>query len=246
VRHERPSEGVHLLVLDDPQRRNALGAELLAGLTNAIEALAADPGVRAVVITGEGSAFCAGADLGAMFGQERPVAELRADLREYYAGFLRILDLPMPVIAAVNGPAIGAGLNLAMVCDMRFGGPAAKLGATFSRIGLHPGGGCTYFLTRELGPGRALRLLLAGRTLDSQAALAAGLLDELHTDPLAAALQAAQEIAAMDPSLARDIKRAVEIASTGDLQATVEFEAWAQAASAARPAIREWAARFTR
>jgi enoyl-CoA hydratase len=198
-----------------------------------------DGDARAVVVAGAGSAFCAGADLEAVFGDshEQPVGEMRDRLKRYYSSFLRILELRAPVIAAVQGPAVGAGLNLALACDIRLAGPGASFAATFSRLGLHPGGGCTWFLVKALGPQRALRLLLDGGTLDAEHAAAAGLADELVDDPLSSALALAHDIAAKDPALVRDIKRAVRLAHTESLEPSLEFESWAQAASARNPAL---------
>jgi enoyl-CoA hydratase len=176
----------------------------------------------------------------------RPVGELRDQLHSYYRSFLGILELKIPTIAAVQGPAIGAGLNLALVCDLCFVGPQARLGATFSRIGLHPGGGCTYFLTRAVGRQRALSILLEGRTLDAETAISYGLALELVDDPVARALEVASELATRDAGTLADIKRAVALAESDGFAATVEFEAWAQAASAKKPAIQETVERFRR
>jgi enoyl-CoA hydratase len=212
-----------------------------------VAAVAADDAARVMVVTGEGSSFCAGADLPAVFGDVgRPVGELRDQLHSYYRSFLGILDLKIPTIAAVQGPAIGAGLNLALVCDLCFVGPRARLGATFSRIGLHPGGGCTYFLTRAAGRQRALSILLEGRTLDAATAVSYGLALEVVDDPVARALEVASELATRDGGTLADIKRAVALAETDGFAATVEFEAWAQAASAKKPAIQETVKRFRR
>jgi enoyl-CoA hydratase len=144
----------------------------------------------------------------------------------------------------VQGPAIGAGLNLALVCDLCFVGPGARLGATFSRIGLHPGGGCTYFLTRAVGRQRALSILLEGQTLDAETAVSYGLALELVDDPRARALEVAELLASRDPGTLRDIKRAVGLAESDGYGATAEYEAWAQAASAKKPEIRQTVDRF--
>jgi enoyl-CoA hydratase len=172
------------------------------------------------------------------------VAETRTHLHAVYDSFLRIRALPVPTVAAVHGAAIGAGLNLAMACDVRIAGPKASFGATFTRIGLHPGGGCTAFLVDALGPQRALALLLDGGSLDGPAAVAAGLAAELADDPVARARELVDRWAALDPELVRDIKTAVRIAARGDFAATLEFESWAQASSATKPAIQEVVARF--
>lgn len=246
TRLESPSEGVRLLTLTDPERRNAMGAEMGAELLAHAHSLRGDRDVRVLVVTGEGTAFCAGADLPALFGDpDRPVTDTHEDLQSYYRAFLAVRDLPFPTIAAVNGPAVGAGLNLAMACDIRLAGPDAAFGATFARIGLHPGGGCTWFLVQALGGSRALRTLLLGDTLDAQRAVDWGLADGPEEDCVAAALDMAGRIARVEPRLARHIKKAVGIAvATDDLSAVLEYESWAQAASASSPVLQEWVARF--
>jgi enoyl-CoA hydratase len=238
--------GVRLVTLTDPERRNAMGDAMGAELIAACEAVRADGEARAVVVTGEGSAFCAGADLPALFGEiDRPIAETHARLQAYYRAFLAVRELPLPTVAAVNGPAVGAGLNLALACDVRIAAPSASFGATFTRIGLHPGGGCTWFLVQALGPSRALRTLLLGEPIDAAQAVAWGLAEGPEPDCVVAALELADRFAAIDPRLARHVKRAVGIATeTGDLGATMEYETWAQAASASSPALRDWVARF--
>ncbi|NKQ51666.1 enoyl-CoA hydratase [Amycolatopsis sp. K13G38] len=234
---ERPG-GVRLLRLDDPDRRNAISPRLQDDLCAAVDAVAADLRARTLVITGNGTAFCAGADLVASFGDTgRTVRQVREDLRATYDSFLRVRRLEIPTIAAVQGPAVGAGVNLALSCDVRIAGPQAKFGITFSRLGLHPGGGCTYFLVRALGTQRALSLLLDGATLTAEEAVATGLVREVADDPLAEALAVATRWAALDTGLVADIKRAVALATTGGFEEVLEFEAWAQASSAGSPAV---------
>jgi enoyl-CoA hydratase len=233
------------LTLRDPDRRNAIDGALRAELAAAVQTVAESPDARTLLVLGEGPAFCAGADLPDLFGATgRSVAETRTHLHAVYDSFLRIRALPVPTVAAVHGAAIGAGLNLAMACDVRIAGPKASFGATFTRIGLHPGGGCTAFLVDALGPQRALALLLDGGSLDGPAAVAAGLAAELADDPVARARELVDRWAALDPELVRDIKTAVRIAARGDFAATLEFESWAQASSATKPAIQEVVARF--
>ena len=245
VQLERRDGGVRLVTLTDPDRRNALGDEMGAELLAAVGEVGADDDARAVVVTGAGSAFCAGADLPAMFGDpDRSVTETRAYLQGYYRAFLALRELPLPTIAAVNGPAVGAGLNLAMACGIRIAGRDATFGATFARIGLHPGGGCTHFLVEALGPSRALRTLLLGDTLTAEQAVAWGLAEGPEDDPLAAALDLAGKVARVEPDLARHIVTAVRLAATTrDLDAVLEYEAWAQAASASSPTLQAWVAR---
>ena len=241
------SPGVRVLTLDDPDKRNAMSPRLQAELGDGVDAVARDRDARVLVITGNGPAFSAGADLPAVFGDlDRPVGEIRARLRATYDSFLRVRRLEIPTLAAVNGAAVGAGVNLAMSCDVRIAGPQASFGVTFTKLGLHPGGGCTWFTVNALGPQRALALLLDGGSLSAEQAHAAGLVLDVVDDPLAAALDTAARWAGLDPDLARDIKRAVTIAGErGSFQDTLEFESWAQAASAKKPALADAIARFT-
>lgn len=237
--------GVRLLTLSDPDRRNAMSARMGAELRDAVTTMHTD-GTRALVVTGDPPAFCAGADLPELFGDpDRPVGDVHAGLQRYYRAFLDVADAPFPTIAAVAGPAVGAGLNLALACDVRIAGPAASFGATFAKIGLHPGGGCSYFLVRAIGRSRALRTLLLGATLDADRAVAWGLAEGPEQDPVAAALELGAQFASLEPDLAASIKRGVAIAEdTGDRDAVLEFESWAQAASASSPRLQDWVARF--
>lgn len=248
VRVDAHADGVRVLTLTDPDRRNAMDEQMGAELLEAATELGQDPQARVVVVAGEGSAFCAGADLPALFDDpDRPTTEVHRRLQRYYRSFLAVHQLALPTIAAVQGPAVGAGLNLALACDLRVAGADASFGATFARIGLHPGGGCTHFLVQTLGAQRALRVLLRGEPIDAAQACAWGLADGPVDDPLAAALELAGEIAGLEPDLARHIKRCVRLAAdTGDLGAVLEYESWAQAASAASPRLQAWVDRFRR
>ena len=142
LRLERPSDGVALLVLDNPDLRNAMSDEMTASWVAAIDELAADRSVRAVVVTGEGSAFCSGGNTGWIASEpDATVDYLRTRMIAFYRAWLSIRKLEVPTIAAVNGPAIGAGLCLALACDIRYAATGAKLGAPFVRLGMHAGHG---------------------------------------------------------------------------------------------------------
>lgn len=242
-----PAEGVQLVSLSDPDRRNALGNEMGAQLRDAVAACRSGD-VRALVVTGAGSAFCAGADLPQLFGHpDRSVRDTHDALQDYYRAFLEVRELDIPTIAAVNGPAVGAGLNLALACDLRIASPDAVFGATFARIGLHPGGGCSWLLTDLLGGARTLKALLLGENIRAEEAIRLGLAEGPEKDPVAAALELATRFAKLDAALAGDIKRSVRLAmETDDFDAVLEYESWAQAVSASSGELQEWVARFAR
>lgn len=144
---------VALITVNDPDRRNAVTDEMSAQLRAAIQRAEGDPDVHAVVVTGAGKAFCAGADLSALGAGVGDPAEPR--LLRLYDGFMAVSSCNLPTIAAVNGAAVGAGLNLALAADVRIAGPAALFDARFQKLGLHPGGGATWMLQRAVGrPGR--------------------------------------------------------------------------------------------
>ena len=135
-------EGVALVTLIDRERRNAMTAKMVAEIVETFDALEANESVGAVVITGEPPAFCSGADVAALgtLSEERTVGGRRS-ITSIYEGFLRVLRSPLPTVAAVNGPAVGAGMNLALACHVRIAGESARFDTRFLRIGLHPGGG---------------------------------------------------------------------------------------------------------
>lgn len=176
-RHDR----VALLTLDEPERRNALTPALVAEIVAAMDEIDADDTVGAIVVTGAPPAFCSGADVTALqamaAGTEEP-----ADVRDIYAGFLRILHSPLPTVAAVNGPAVGAGCNLALACDVRLAGEHAVFDARFLRIGIHPGGGHTWLMDRAVGPQTTAAMDLFGERLDGARAAAVGLAWECVAD----------------------------------------------------------------
>ncbi|ANI40992.1 enoyl-CoA hydratase [Mycolicibacterium vaccae] len=172
---------VALITVNDPDRRNAVTAEISAALRAAVESAEADPEVHAVIVTGAGKAFCAGADLTAL-GEAT-----EEGLRVIYDGFLAVADCTLPTIAAVNGAAVGAGLNLALAADVRIAGPAAMFDPRFQKLGIHPGGGATWMLHRIVGPQTARAALLFGMRFDADAAVRHGLALEVAEDPVAAA-----------------------------------------------------------
>ncbi len=160
---------VAVVTLDDPDRRNALNLEMVAELGLVFDRIEGDDDIGAVVITGAGSAFCAGAALGDL---QKASAD---DFRAIYEGFLRVGRSTLPTVAAVNGAAVGAGMNLALVCDLRLAATGARFDTRFIDLGLHPGGGHTWMLRHAIGPQAAAALVLFGQILDGPQAEKAGL-----------------------------------------------------------------------
>ena len=199
----RADERVAVLTLADPERRNALNATMVAEITEVFDRLEADDGVGAVVVTGAAPAFCAGANLGNL------AEATRESLTDIYEGFLRIGRSPLPTVAAVNGAAVGAGMNLALVCDVRLAGERARFDTRFIDLGLHPGGGHTWMLRNVVGPQRAAAMVLFGLGLDGEAAAAAGLVWRCVDDDalLDEAVALAGRAASGPGPLATEIKR---------------------------------------
>ena len=186
---------VALITVNDPERRNAVTAEISAGLRAAVDAAEANTDVHALIVTGAGKAFCAGADLTAL-------GEATEDgLRTIYDGFLAVANCTLPTIAAVNGAAVGAGLNLALAADVRIAGPAALFDPRFQKLGIHPGGGATWMLQRAIGVQAARASLLFGMRFDAEAAVRYGLALDVADDPVAAA----KELAAGPAAAPRDV-----------------------------------------
>jgi enoyl-CoA hydratase len=179
------ADHVALITVNDPDRRNAVTDDMSTQLRAAVQRAEADSDVHAVVVTGAGKAFCAGADLSAL----GTAAE--EGLRRLYDGFMAVGRCTLPTIAAVNGPAVGAGLNLALAADVRIAGPNALFDARFQKLGIHPGGGATWMLHRGVGVQVARAALLFGMRFDAESAVRHGLALSIADDPVAAALELA-------------------------------------------------------
>lgn len=223
--------GVVTITLNRPDIRNAMAPDLTEAFSAAIRELAEDREVRAVIVTGAGKAFCAGGDLSWIQpGPGAAVPPIRDKMRSFYPKFLAIRDLDVPTIAAVNGAAIGAGLCLAMACDMRIASADAKLATAFARLGMHPGMGATYLLTRLVGAARAAELFFTARTLEAAEAERIGLVNSVvPADRLLLEARAlADQIAANAPLPVRMIKRAIQLSERADLDTMLEYEGLAQ------------------
>lgn len=236
---------IRTITLNVPDKLNALSWPLLDDLASAVRTVARDENARVLVITGSGRAFSSGADITSLFGDRaRPLEVLRADLLRVYGSFLGIRDLTIPTIAAVHGAAVGAGLNIALACDVIVAGPNAGFGATFTNIGLHPGGGCTFMLTRRIGTANTAAALFAGDIIKADDAFRLGIAQEIVEDPLARAHELATLYASREPGLMADVKQAVRTASDADFDATLAVEVEAQARSLKSAAFEAFAATF--
>jgi len=165
------------LTLNRPEQANALSWSMGEALSDAVERINADDTARAVIVCGAGQHFSAGGDFAFIEQMSQlDASEIEATMRRFYAMYLRVLDLRVPTIAVVHGAAIGAGLCLALACDLRIGSTTAKLGVNFVRIGLHPGMGATALVPHLCGPGPAADLLLTAESVDGLRAERLGLL----------------------------------------------------------------------
>jgi enoyl-CoA hydratase len=226
------SEGVATLTLNNPAERNTLTAAMVADIVAAMDEVENDQTVGAIVVTGAPPAFCAGANLGNL-------AEAgEASLGAIYEGFLRIARSPLPTLAAVNGAAVGAGMNLALGCDVRIAARRAKFDTRFLQIGLHPGGGHTWMLRRIAGPQLAMAAVVFGEVMDGAEAARVGLAHRCVDDDQL--LDAAQAMAARAASAPRDLametKRTIQaMADIVDHPAAVKRELEPQLWSTRQP-----------
>lgn len=230
------TDGVATLTLDHPAERNTMTAEMVAAIVAAMDAFEADESVGAVVVTGAGPAFCAGADLGNL---QTATAESLATI---YEGFLRIARSPLPTLAAVNGPAVGAGMNLALGCDVRIAATSARFDTRFLQIGLHPGGGHTWMQRRIVGPQAAMAAVVFGHVLDGPEAERVGLAYRCVPDAelLAAAHEFARGAATAPRELAIVAKRTIaDMAAIGTHAEAVARELEPQLWSVRQPWFEE-------
>ncbi|HYC46920.1 MAG TPA: enoyl-CoA hydratase-related protein [Burkholderiales bacterium] len=226
-------ERVATLTLNRPERLNALGDTLREDLHDALKRAAADADVGAIVITGAGRGFCSGGDVKSMSeraasGATPPVTERFAPLRD--RTILAMRDCPKPIIAAVNGAAAGAGMNLALACDMRIASTAAKFSQAFVKRGLAPDWGGTWFLPRVVGTAKAFELILTGDSIDAAKALELGIVNAVVApeELMNAAQNLARRIANGPPVAIALSKRAIYHNEDVDLRSGLEFETFAQ------------------
>ena len=240
------NEGVQTITLNQPDKLNALSAVMLQALSVAVRSVERDSAVRAVVLTGAGRAFCSGADISEFqFGDGVPNVgdALRGRINPL---IVRMHTLDKPVLAAINGVAAGAGLSLALACDLRFAAQSARMVVAFVRIGLVPDAGLQYFLPRLVGPGKTLELAWTGDPIEAEEAYELGMLNRVLPDDQV--LSSTQELAAR---LARGparttalIKRGINQAHELSLERVLELEASYQTVAARETDFREGVTAF--
>jgi len=219
---ERPSDDIVVFRLNRPQVRNALNLELRARLADEVTRHAADEKIRCLIVTGSDKVFASGADIGEM-AEAGPVEVMARNVQKYWR---TIMDCPKPVIAAIEGFALGGGLELALCADIIVAGEGARLGLPEVKIGILPGGGGTQKLARLVGRQRAMLLLMTGRMFSAAEALAMGVIGEVAPagHALARALEIAREIADQPPIAVMQIKEIVNAGLNAPLETALMLE----------------------
>ena len=237
-------EGILVITLNDASRRNVLSEALCVAMSEAVSNATANPHARAIVITGAPPAFCAGADLADL----EAAAAGNMPVSAVYRSFMDVAMSPLPTLAAVNGPAVGAGFNLALACDMRIASENASFDTRFLKLGLHPGGGHAWMLLCAVGWAHASRLLLAGQSVDAPDAYRIGLIEAVvPTDEL---VDRAAEILRPTTAVSRELvmrtKASMRLAQQSDHQTAFLHETAEQSWSFGRPDFTAAIAHFWR
>jgi len=222
---------VATVTLNQPDRRNALSLEMVNDIESALGEIAESDEARVVVITGSGKAFSSGGDMKSMAeGMANPSSESREQILDYYRTALAVREVAVPTIASMNGHAIGAGLTLALACDMRIAAQEAKMGPTFIQIGLNPGMGTTYLLTRIVGLAKACELVFTAKVIEAGEAERIGLINKaVPRDMLAGETgKLAAAIAAGPPQAMKMAKRSLYLGASSDLETVLEYESFGQ------------------
>jgi 2-(1,2-epoxy-1,2-dihydrophenyl)acetyl-CoA isomerase len=229
---EACEDGVCFLTLNRPEKLNALNTDLPVALCEVLERIDGDKSVRVVVITGAGRAFCAGGDLAAIWKShsQNDATDIEPVLRSGVQAILKIRTMRQPVLAAVNGPAAGAGMNIALACDIRIASEAATFGQNFSKVGLFPDYGGTFFLPELVGPSVAAEMFYTGDMIDAQTALRLHIVNrvvpaaQLEAETKALALKIAQG----PQKVIRSVKRAIFGSTKAKLAKALEHEVQVQ------------------
>lgn len=238
----RVEDGVGIVTLNDPENRNPLDTELRPVLRRTIDAVARDPEIRCLLLTGAGQAFCAGGNAKAMARDEQPPLEARIRAIQWESEVVAVIhEMPKPSIAALPGAAAGAGFSLALACDLRIAARSAFLLTAFKRLALPGDYGGTWLLTQLIGPARARELYFSSRRVQSEEALSLGLVNRVVEDADLAteAFAWARELAAGPPVAFRFMKENLNRAQHADLRSCVAEEAARQCWAAETDDFRE-------
>lgn len=241
VLYDEPKNHIGKITFNDPDSLNAMGEKMAAEFSDTVKRIAKDgKSLRVIILTGAGRAFSAGGDLEMLEGKTKLSGEEnRVKMLAFYSSFLDILKLNIPLIAAINGHAVGAGLCVACACDIRIAHEKAKLGFTFTKLGLHPGMGATYFLPQILGRAVATELMVTGRMIDATEALRIGLVSRVvGGDVMNDATSIAEEILECGPQTTRQLLETLRKGSTS-LEAALENEARCQSVNYASAEFKE-------
>ena len=232
---EQVKDGVAILTMNRPERLNAMSRPMLEAMEAALGRLAGAPEIGAVVLTGAGRAFCAGADLDVLDEDGPALVAAGKDVA------LALRAAPQPVLAAVNGPAAGGGANLALACDYRIASEQASIGQVFHKLGLVPDWGGSFFLPRLVGPSKALELVWSARMVPAAEALALGLVDRVvpHAQLRAATRSLAEQWAAQPPGAVRRAKEALYRSEASSLAGMLDLEIAQQTELFATPEARQ-------
>lgn len=220
------------ITLNHPQTLNAMDEAMGKEFSTVVKKIANDAAVRVVVVTGAGRAFSSGGNLDMLEARSKKNQQTnKAELKAFYQIYLDLRNLPQPTLAAINGPAVGAGFCLALACDLRFASVDAKMGANFARLGLAPGMGGTYLITRLLGPLKAAEVLMLAKLYSATEAMDLGLVSQVFAADqlLAESTKLAQKIAANSPLAVQMIKKGIHRAMQATLEEMFDYDAECQA-----------------
>jgi len=223
----KTDQGVATILLNRPEKFNAMDEDSIRESTEALKRLALDDSIRAVIITGAGSAFCAGADRDSHIFSMNGSQEFWIFMQMINEMILTIRNMPKPVIAAVNGPAVGGGCNVALACDIIIAAQSSYFCQIYSKIGIHPDAGGTYFLPRLVGSARACELMFTGRAVNAAEALEIGMINRVVTSEqlLDTAQDLARKMARRSPMAIKMIKSSIYSSLKSDLETVLEQEA---------------------
>ncbi len=225
-------DSIATLTFNKPDQLNALDEPMGKAFSQSLKQIRNDPSIRALIITGAGRAFSSGGNLSMLESKiKKSQTANKAELKRFYRTFLEVRDLDIPVIAAINGPAVGAGFCLALACDFRFAAESSKMGANFARLGLAPGMGGTYLITRLVGPLRAAEILMTAHVFDARTAEKFGLVNGVSADAglMPLVINTAKLLASNAPLSMAMIKRGIQKAQHASLEQMFNYDSAAQA-----------------